>query len=740
MERGNLKNKNINRGAALIFFLIVVAFLYIYITIINVQVTKEYKGINLVEASTEKYTKYVNVLAKRGTIFDANGLPLAQDIPSYTLVAVLDKEKFSIGADPKPLHVVDVQMTAEKLAPILDMDIDEIVEILMKDKLQVEFGTEGKNLTIEQKEQIEALELPGIEFIEGKRRFYPNGSLAAHTIGFSQLSDDEKVESESEGKMGLESTLNDDLVEKNGLEVYQRTSFGIMLKDEKESVTAEDGKNVYLTLDQRIQIFLEDAMDEVVAEYEPEDVIGIVADPKTGKILAMASRPTFDLNERDIESYVNTPIGYAFEPGSTMKTFTLAAAIEEGVWNPNLTYQSGKYKVGPSTISDHNGIGWGTISFLEGVQRSSNTLFINIGEKYLGYDKFRTYLDKFGFNQKVGIELPGEVSGKILYNYEVEKATSTFGQGTSVTPLQQIQAATAIANDGKMMKPYIVDRIEDPNTGEVIEKTEPTVVGTPISGKTAKEVRRVLRTTVTSEAGTAKNYDIEGYEVAGKTGTAQLPAQNGGYLTGWRNYFFSFLGMVPADDPELLVYVAVKQPKLNMAKYEPGSVPVSKIFNRVVVNTLQYLNVQPEEEKVSVAEYETKTPNFVGKSIAEAKKLSKSEKTTAIVVGNGKKIVDQYPEAGTMIPFRERILLFTDGKMTMPDLTGWSMREILNVSSLLNLNVTFEGEGYAIDQTIPSGKILENENNDIIVQLKRPDEKVKESSQKIDDGTTVPLD
>lgn len=740
MERYTLKNKNINRGAALIFLFMVVAFLYIYVTIIHVQITKEYKGTNLVEASEAKYTRYVNILAKRGTIFDTNGLPLAQDIPSYTLVAVLDKEKVSNNKEKTPLYVVDPVMTAEKLAPILDMSQNEIITILTKDKMQVEFGVKGRALTIDQKEEIEALDLPGIEFIEGKRRFYPNGSLAAHTIGFSQLTDNQKEESQSEGKMGIEQSMDKYLAERNGLEVYQRSSFGVLLKDDEKSIDAVDGKNIYLTLDQKIQIFLDDAIEAVVKDYKPSEVIGIVADPKTGKILAMSSSPSFDLNVRDVENYVNTPIGYAFEPGSTMKTFTLAAAIEEGVWKPNLKYKSGKIKVGSSTISDHNGVGWGTISFLEGVQRSSNVLFVTIGDKYLGYDTFRTYLDKFAFNQKTGIELPGEASGSILYNYEVEKATTTFGQGTSITPLQQIQAATAIANDGKMMQPYIVDRIVDGDTGEVVEQTEPKVIGTPVSKKTAQEVREILRTSVTSDAGTARNYNIEGYEVSGKTGTAQLPAKGGGYLKGWSNYFFSFLGMVPADDPELLVYVAVKQPKLDADKYEPGSIPVSRIFNRVVTNTLQYLNVQPNEEKVSVEKYETTTPTLSNRSVEGAKKIAKSKKISAYVVGDGDKVIKQYPAAGTTIGLNEKVMLFTDGHMTMPNLSGWSMREIMNVSSLLHLNVVFEGEGYAYEQTILPGKILNDEGNDLIVQLKRPNERVKTVPAAVNDGTVQPLD
>ncbi|KDE48456.1 hypothetical protein DI43_04270 [Geobacillus sp. CAMR12739] len=221
-----------------------------------------------------------------------------------------------------------------------------------------------------------------------------------------------------------------------------------------------------------------------------------------------------------------------------MKVFTLAAAINEGVYNGNETYRSGSYKVGPNTIRDHNDVGWGTITFNEGVQRSSNVAFSILVKEKLGEDRFLQYLHRFHFDRKTGIDLPNEAVGQIRYRYPIERITTGFGQGTSVTPIQQIQAATAIANDGKMMKPYVIEKVVDPDSGKVVLDHGPTVVGEPITAETARKVRAILETVVTSEHGTGRPYQINGYRVAGKTGTAQIPSASGGYLTGRENYSF----------------------------------------------------------------------------------------------------------------------------------------------------------------------------------------------------------
>ncbi|MCY8132111.1 penicillin-binding protein 2B, partial [Bacillus spizizenii] len=276
-------------------------------------------------------------------------------------------------------------------------------------------------------------------------------------------------------------------------------------------------------------------------------------------------------------NYYNDLISYAYEPGSTMKIFTLAAAIQENVYNGNEKYKSGTYKVGGGIVRDHNeGVGWGPTSYHDGVVRSSNVAFAKLANEKLGYTRLDEYLHKFNFYQKTGIDLPNEVSSKINFKYEFDKASTAYGQASAVTPIQQLQAATAIANDGKMMKPYVIDHIVDPDTKKTIYQNKPQSAGTPISADTAKKVRNILGDVVTSDIGTGQPYKIEGFDVAVKTGTAQIAGQNG-YLSGRDNYVFSVMGMAPKDDPQLLIYVAVQQPQLE--NDETGSNPVSEIFN-----------------------------------------------------------------------------------------------------------------------------------------------------------------
>jgi penicillin-binding protein 2B len=573
--------------------------------------------------------------------------------------------------------------------------------------------------------------LPGIAFIRDSRRYYPNGKFASHVIGYTQKIEKDNGKYETVGMMGLEKSLDKYLKEKDGYVKYLSDQKGIMLPNTKESIVPPDnGNNVYLTIDQKIQTFLEDSMNRVMKEYKPKKIIGIVADPKTGKILAMGSRPSFDPNKKNIHNYYNDAVAYRYEPGSTMKIFTLAAAIEEGVFNPNEYYQSGVYKVGPNRIRDHNKRGWGTITYLEGVQRSSNVAFAKIANEKLGTDRLLQYLHRFGFHQKTGIDIPGEAESRINYKWELDKISTAFGQGSAITPIQQIQAATAIANKGKMMKPYVIDRIVDPDTGKVVLEKKPEVVGTPISEKTAKEVLNILETVVTSEKGTGQPYHIEGYDVAGKTGTAQIPSPHGGYLRGFNNFIFSFLGMAPKDDPRVIVYVAVQQPKLS--EFESGSAPVSAIFNPVMKNTLQYLNIQPtNEEKTSFKKEKSpqgiSVSSLTGLQTNEAIKSVKNLGLEPVVIGNGEKVIDQYPFPKEHVIAGEKIMLKTDGKLTMPDLKGWSQRDVMKLASLLKLKPSLKGNGYVVHQNISAGAVVK-ENDYLIVELMDPLKQIKQQN------------
>ena len=718
----SVKNKNINRGAAIFSIIFALLFFVLISRFVQIQTFGKVNGEVLAVKAEEKYSQQRVIEAKRGTIYDRNGQIIVQDTSAFTVVAILDEE-LTVDED-NPQHVVNPEETARKLAPILNIDVIEVERILKKDKNQVEFGSAGRNISYSLKQEIEALDLSGISFIRDSKRYYPSGLFASYVIGYAQKERNEYGDIVTIGQMGLEKSLNDYLREEDGYVKYQSDVFGISLPNSNESIVSPDnGDDVYLTIDQKIQTFVEDAMNRVDAKYEPSKMIAIVADPKTGEILAMSTRPSFDPNSRDIENYLNDAIAYRFEPGSTMKVFTLAAAVEEGVYNGNEFYQSGSYAVdGSEPIRDYNKKGWGQITFSEGVQRSSNVAFAILANEKLGTNKLREYLSKFGLDRPTGIDLPGEVSSLVNFEYERDKVSAAFGQGTAITPIQQIQAATAIANDGKMMKPYVIDQIVNPDTREVVLKNEPEVVGTPISKETSREVLNILETVVTSTNGTGKAYNIEGYRVAGKTGTAQIPNPEGGYLTGDGNNIFSFLGMAPKEDPELLIYVAVKQPKLEI--YEPGSNPVSAIFNPVMKNSLQYLNIQPKENseiKDKSIKSSIKVETYIGSPISSVEKRVASMNLTPIILGKGNQVIAQVPEPERQLIIGERILLRTEGDVLMPDLTGWSLRDVMKLANLVNLKPNFIGSGYVVKQNLLPGSII-NEEDYLIVDLKSPSE------------------
>ena len=716
--------KSRNKGAAFLFIMFGLFFCVVFVRFLIIQYTGVAGGEELAAKAQDKYQVSRTLTAERGSIVDTKGEVLARDTSSYKLIAILDD---SLTEDEdNPRHVVDSEKTARILAEHINMEESEILAKLQKKNVyQTEFGSAGRDLSHQTKLAIEELELPGITFIKDTKRFYPNGVFSSHVIGF--VEEDENT-GKVTGALGVEKMLDKHLQEEDGSITFQGDLWRNILPNKQTEVQEpSDGATVQLTLDSKIQIFLEDAMSQVNDEYNPVKMIGIVADPDTGKILAMSQRPTYDLNTRKglEKTWQNLAVEESYEPGSTMKVFTLATAIEEGVWNPNELYKSGTYKIDKSTtIGDHNGKrGWGTISYLEGVQRSSNVAFAKLAVEKIGSDTLLEYLKEFGFGKKTGIDLPHETTGQFAYKWESEKVTTAYGQGTTVTPIQLIQAATAIANDGKMMKPYVVEKITDSSTGETIKETKPTMVGKPISSETATEVRNILETVVTSEKGTGKPYKIDGYDVIGKTGTASIySSEKGRYLTGHNNYIFSFLGAAPKDDPEVVVYIAVQQPQLK--GNESGSAPVSKVFNSVMENTLKYLNIESEETDTKSF---VEVPDVVGTNIELAKMQVEKAGLTPIVIGNGTKIKKQSP-SGTSVIEGERILLLTDGKLTMPDFSGWSLRNVMKASSLMGIDLNTSGSGYVSSQKPKTGTVLK-ENQSIVVQFEDP-ETIYEKSKK----------
>ncbi|MDQ0155914.1 penicillin-binding protein [Robertmurraya andreesenii] len=710
------KQSNMNVGAAILFIIFCLLFFILMFRYLSIQITGEAAGQPLAAKAERIYSKKDVLEAKRGTIYDRNGEVIAEDTSSYTLVAILDKSM-------KPNYVSDKKGTAKKLAKYIDMPESEIYRILSKKTengpFQVEFGRAGKDISLQTKQEIEELELPGIIFNRESKRFYPNGVFSSHLIGFVD---------KNEGQLGIEKSLDDILKGKNGSIHFDSDLWGYLLPNSEAKVTpAQDGNDVYLTLDKKIQTFLEDALTQADKEYKPKKMVAIVADAKTGDILAMGQRPTFHPKTKEgiDKTWLNEAVEVSFEPGSTMKIFTLAAALEEQVLNLGEYYQSGSYKVTKKSdaIRDHNKVGWGPITYLEGIQRSSNVAIAKIVNEKLGFDKYREYLTKFGFEDPTGIELPNEVGGKIVYNYPLDKITTGYGQGTAITAIQQIQAATAVAGNGEMLKPHIIDKIVDPNTKKIVKETEPEVVGHPISEKTAKQVRDVLETVITSPKGTGhEKYNIEGYNVAGKTGTANF-TENGKYVHGKNNYVFSFLGMAPAEDPQLIVYVAVQQPQIESSS--EGSKPVSMIFKQVMKNSLQYLSIQPTEIEAAKT---INVPGVTGMSVESGSEVLSKLGVHTVVLGNGNNIIKQLPEKGQPLLEGEKVVIQTDGDITIPDMTGWSLRDVMKIANLAKLELNITGSGYVTKQNLQVGTKM-NEGDYLVVLLQTPDEKEEPSEE-----------
>lgn len=718
------KNKKTNLIASLLMIIFMFIFLVISGRFIYIQATGEVSDVSLIDWANEKREASIVLQAERGKIYDHNGMTLAYNRPAYRVYAVLDPEYSKNQKEPK--HVVDPKKTAEMLAPLLHMDKNEIKDTIdkgiEKEKYQVEFGQTGKNLTQQEMEEIKALQLPGIYFLEDAIRYYPNGMFASHIIGFSQQDGESE---ELQGITGIESEKNKLLSGTDGFYRYQRDKYNNKLLHPKEVVKKpENGNDIYLTIDQKIQTLLEDVLSQVDEKYEPERITAVVIDPETGEILAMSNRPSYNPNNPEqVENWYNDVISTPFEPGSTTKMFTWAAAIESGVYNGDEYYESGKYVVNQKIepINDHNGgAGWGTITFDEGFRRSSNVAASKLVWEKMGTDTFLDYLKKFGFDEKTNIDLPNEVSGQLLYNWPSEKLRTSFGQGSTLTPIQQLKAATAIANEGKMLQPYVIKKIVDSDTGDVIEENEPKVVGEPISAKTSEQMIELLDSVVNSKEGTGKPYQLKDYSVIGKTGTAQIPNPDGsGYLSGSENNIFSFLGMAPKDDPQLIMHVSVKQPKLE--PNESGSAPVSFIFNNVMENGLHYLHIDPDKDRENHKVETVTFPSIIDQEVKVAEKQLDKLDADVTIIGNGKKVVATNMDEGSEFYPNQRVIVLTN-QPTMPNVAGWSQRDVLTLANMLDMNVKVSGSGFVTKQSIKKGKKIKNDMT-LTIELKVPSEK-----------------
>lgn len=699
-------------GIVVLVFCLLIYRLYI------VSTANYIDGIDLSAFEQSIKTKNDVLYSERGCILDANGNVLAESVSTYKIVAYVNPKR-SEGT-LKQEHVSDVSQTANVIADRLGIEqhlIEQpLNEAIAAGRYQTYLGNATANISIIQKKEIEEYNLPGIEFEEQKSRSYPYGDFASYQVGYAKLHDNSTnpaLENESilVGELGVEQSFNDQLAGQDGLHTYISDANGRKIPNTEETIIEPvNGNDIYLTIDKDIQLILESAVKDINEEYNPEVVMVVATEAKTGKILGVSATPSFNPNERNIVSYTNPLHQQSIEPGSTMKTFTYASAIEDGVYDPNRLYNSGSYQIYDRTIRDFNKTGWGQISLETGYMKSSNTGSSVLGYEILKPDRLHYYLDELGFGKQTGFDLPREVIGDISLDTPVDEVAATFGQGIAITPIQMVQALTVFGTGGSTMQPYIVDHVKDEN-GEIISMTEPQVSNANVYSKeTVDYMMNMMQLYVDGPEALSLNYSYPQYGLVGKTGTAEIASTSGEYLTGDNNYTFSFSGLMPKEDPEIIVYMMIKKPN------QGGSSSLVKLVGEVVPEIGELYNFS-DASNSQVVSSTSNMLDYINQSTEDAVTLKNNNiQNNHIIIGSGGTVIDQYPKQGVAIQSYTNIYLKTDGEQVVPNLVGLSYRDAAAICDLLGLKLSYNGVGVVTAQSIAVGTSI-NEIDEILVEL-----------------------
>lgn len=627
---------NIHERIRFVFLLSIIILIAVIIKVFYIQVFAYDKLSNLAESL---WSRELPIKADRGEIVDRNGVILATNITTVSLIVV-------------PGQIDDPEAVAKDLSDILGSDYQDMLKHVTKSTSIERVHPEGRGLDYEVAEKIDALGYDGVYLLKESKRYYPYETVLSHVLGYVGI--------DNQGLSGIELYYDEYLTGADGAIKYFSDGKGNKLELTEVYEAPTSGITLELTIDIELQLAIENELDNAVAKYDPEQALIIAMDPDTGEILAMASRPDFNSNSYgDYATEVinrNLPIWMTYEPGSTFKIITLSAALEEQTINlfEDTFTDTGSINVDGSTIHCWKSGGHGTQTMLEVVENSCNPGFVKIGQT-LGVETLMSYIEAYGFGSKTGIDLNGESSG-ILFDIDsmgpVELATTSFGQGISVTPLQQVRAVSASINGGKLYTPYIVGAFLESETNSLIEKIEPVATRQVISEETSSLVRYALESVVAN--GSGKNAYIENFRVGGKTGTAQK-VENGFYLDG--NYILSFMGFMPADDPEIVVYVAIDNPK-GVTQY--GGVVSAPIARNVLLSAIDILDIEPRTDGMA-KEYTwldkkySILPNVVGLTKEEATEALKNYKIE--YSGTGDTVIYMSPSAGYYVAEGETIML-----------------------------------------------------------------------------------
>lgn len=675
-----------------LLFVFCIMFLLMTALVIRLGWIQFVRAEELTQKAWEQWNRTITARSSRGNIYDRNSRLLAGSATVETVVAL-------------PPQVEDPLFTARALAPVLELSEERIYELITQERAAVYIK---RKVEEDIAREVRLLNLPGITFTQETKRFYPNGTLLSQVLGFVGM---------DQGWGGLEIFFEEELRGQDGNIVFPTDNLGRAIPGAHRFVPPREGRDLYLTIDETIQFIVERELSRAMLEYNPNRVLALAVNPQTGELLAAASKPDFDPNhysDYDKELWRLFPVTDTYEPGSTFKLITLVAAMEENLYREN----EGIFCPGHATVAGHTIRCWtadrgghGSIDYLEAVLSSCNPAFMNLGER-LGAKKMFDYIRAFGFGARTGLEYPGEGAGLIFRPNQVgplELATTSFGQGISVTPLQQAMAVSAIANGGYLLRPYLVHEIRDMD-GQPVREDTTEVIRQVISRDTANHAAVIMEQVV--QEGSGVNAAVEGYRIAGKTGTAQKVGPGGVYIPG--EYILSFIGFAPLEDPQVLLYVAV-----DGAKRGPqwGSQVSAPLFQSMIKDILAYLEIPPQisedEEELRMVQ----VPLLQGLTVDEAGALLDTEGLIMKLVGFDGIIVEQTPKAGAEVPIQTSIIVYLEdlwseedpGVITMPDLLGMTIRDAGEILGQLGLKMEPSGSGIAVQQEPPPGIVVSQE-------------------------------
>jgi stage V sporulation protein D (sporulation-specific penicillin-binding protein) len=629
--------EKVNFRIKLVFSFITLFFLMVVLKVGYIQII-EYRKLNTL--AYDLWGRNLPIEGDRGRILDRNGVVLADNLTTTSLILV-------------PNQIENKGEVAKDLAKILNVSYEEMYSHVSKETSIERVHPEGRRLSYDIAEKIYNLHHKGVYLVKESKRYYPHDYKLSHVLGYVGI--------DNQGLSGIELVYDSYLMGENGSIKYFSDAKGGRLEMAEEYVQPQKGMDIMLTIDFRIQTMIERELDNTVARYNPDHALILAMDPKTGEILGMSARPTFSPNNYQNYSKEvinrNLPIWMTYEPGSTFKIITYAAAINEGVVDifKDTFYDTGGVTVEGERLKCWKKGGHGHQTFLQVIQNSCNPGFVELGMR-LGADRLFDYIELFGFGNKTGIDLNGEGTGIIFEKEDVglvELGTTAFGQAVSVTPIQQVTAVSAAINGGYLMQPYIVKMIMEPETKSAMQINKPVIRRQVIMEKTSEIVRYALESVVAQ--GEGKNGFVEGYRVGGKTGTAQK-VKDGRYMVG--NYIVSFICFAPADDPKIVLYVSLDNPK-GVVQY--GGVVAAPIAKTIIGGVVDILGIKPEKTSFTRAYnwynaryYEV--PNVVGMKVKDAMPLLRRFKVE--FSGNGDIIIAQSPHGGTSTKERGIVHLF----------------------------------------------------------------------------------